>query len=165
MKAALTTVVVVLWLSEQGGREPSCKESSQVAVPVVSLSALTVLPPEKLENVEIGRMNLLWGNGLRGTDSIDPHIDLATLDVWASSPLKNLQHTGSGDPAYNNHEKSNKRNGCGPWPATCSMGLDGALSLRLLQSHHWPMAHAGPHRGGGYRPPLQFCPEPANTGN
>jgi Transglutaminase-like superfamily len=48
-----------------------------------TLAELLALPPEQLERVDIGLMNLLCATGLPGSETLDIPAALATLDGWA----------------------------------------------------------------------------------
>jgi hypothetical protein len=53
------------------------------ATKIRSLHQLLALPPGKLEKVDIGLMNLLCAQGLKGAENIDIDRHLTTLDKWA----------------------------------------------------------------------------------
>ncbi len=48
-----------------------------------TLAELLALPPEQVERVDIGLMNLLCATGLPGSEALDIPAALATLDGWA----------------------------------------------------------------------------------
>ncbi len=48
-----------------------------------TLKELLEIPPESLGQVDLGLMNLLCAEGLRGAETLDPQAELATLESWA----------------------------------------------------------------------------------
>lgn len=50
----------------------------------LTLSQLFKLPPDQLDKVDVGQMDLLCATGLRGSENLDIPTSLHTLDEWAA---------------------------------------------------------------------------------
>jgi hypothetical protein len=57
-----------------------------------TLEQLLTLDPKELENVDIGLMNLLCAQGLKGTENLDIEKCLATLNEWAEVVRKETEN-------------------------------------------------------------------------
>ncbi len=69
-------------------------------VQIRSLNQLLALPPDELEEVDIGLMNLLCAQGLKGADNLDIDKCLAILDEWAETVGADIEKLL---PKYNEH--------------------------------------------------------------
>jgi hypothetical protein len=83
--AALAVAGIVAYTSSSTGRnEIALSRDEGKESPPKTLTELLALPPQRLTNIDIARMNLLCAEGLPGADNLVAQDCLATLEQWAA---------------------------------------------------------------------------------
>jgi hypothetical protein len=115
-KSAVVMAVALLganfWCAAETGTNKPIATTGEIISPAESfkqpktLAELLEISPDLLEKVDIGRMNLLCAEGLRGSENLDVESCLSTLDAWARhverETKRNFHHFAGNPKEFNN---------------------------------------------------------------